>query len=632
MFLKKGINLFVGVSLSLSIFCIPLHAEESFSDFEDKMFKEIMSEDYLNLHFSIEDYEQYGIEKPEVTVGDASWDTYEESVEECQDYLDELHAFDYDSLTEEEQSDYQKIESYLNNTINLNSYPYFDFLFNNSSGVLDSLISNFTEFQFYQKEDIDDYLTLLESVPDYLDECLDVTKKQAEKGYFLTDSMLEETEDAIDKFVEKTDDNELIRIFDENIDAFDGLSDSEKESYKEKNKDIILNSYIPAYKKVGEELEKLKGSRNGAYNVSSLEGGSEYYQALAQYKTSMNTDVQTMLDICTQYLNTCIDDLRDLLNNHYDELDEELEFDSAEEVLSYLEEHLDDFPELQKTTYTASYLDSSVANDSVVAYYMIRPLDDASRNVIKINGNEVSDTTELYVTLSHEGFPGHLYQINYFYNSDASNLSKQLSFTGYTEGWAMYVEKQALEVSGLNEYASEYQALNEYYSYVLDAAVDLGVNGLGWSTSDISNYFTSLGLGNLDAGNYYDFVTKRPGNLLAYGVTLAMYELLEDKAQNALGDEFNQKEFNQVLLDDGFRTLDMVEDDVDAYCGIESTDENNIYAHGVINETTDKSNTSNSSNTFNWILYGTIGVGILAIGAFGFILIVRSRKDDPFQS
>ncbi len=630
--IKRIINSAVGISLSIGMLCTPIHAEKSFSDFEDTLFKDLMESDYTTMHFALKDYTKLNIEKPELNVGDASWEDYEETVKENQAYLDELHTFDYDSLTDTEKKDYQTIEAYLNQQITLNSYPYFDWAFSSSTGVIDNLLTVFTEFVFYEKEDFDDYLEVLASVPDYLDQCLENTKKQAEKGYFLTDTMLQDTEDAIDKFVEKTDDNELIRIFDENVDAFDGLSDSEKKAYKEKNHDIVLNSYIPAYKKVGEELLKLKGSRKGEYNVSSLEDGADYYQAYAQYQTSMNTDVDTMLDICTQFLNQSVIEFYDVVSSHSDEINEEIDLDSAEDVLSYLEQHLDNFPELQKVDYNVQYLDSSVASDSVVAYYLTPPIDNVQENVIKVNGDNISDTTELYIALSHEGFPGHLFQFNYYYSTNPANIRTQITMMGYQEGWAMYASSQALSVSNLNAYSSEYQKLNNEINYVLDAAVDLGVNGLGWSTSDISDYLNNLGLSGDSAKTLYDYVTEYPGVLLSYGVGVAMFELLQDKAENALGDDFDQKEFNTVILNDGPRIFELVEEDVNAYCGIENTDENNIFKHVSYSEKVDPSSQSNTNKTVNWILYGTIGVGIMAIGAISIIMIIKSRKDNPFLS
>lgn len=624
--MKKLVNGILGLFLMISSILTPIHAEESFSDFEDELFQEMMSEDYTTLHFSLRDYQKYGIEKPDVNIGDASWDDYEDSVEDCDEYLKKLQSFDYDSLSETEQKDYRTIAFYLERNKELNSYPYFDWAFNSAEGVIDNLLTTFTEFVFYEKEDIDDYLTTLASVPAYLDQCLENTKKQAAKGYFLTDAMLKATEDAIEKFVDKKDDNELIKIFDKNIDAFDGLSAEEKEAYKKKNQEIVLNAYIPSYEKVAEELQKLKGSRKADYNVSSLDGGSEYYAALARYKTSIDADVETILDICTQYIEKSVDELYDIMQNHSEVTEETLDFDSAEDVLSYLEGHLDAFPVLDKVYYNVQYLDPSVANDSIVAYYLSPPVDDMRDNVIKINGNNVSDVLDLYTTLAHEGFPGHLYQTNYYIQQQPSLLRTQLTMMGYQEGWGMFAEGQALHVSGLSEYASEYQKINIELNYVLSAAVDLGVNGLGWSTKDVSKYLDRLDLNSSIAKDLYDFATLQPGTILPYGVGIAMFELLENKAKNALGNDFDQKAFNEVLLNDGNRPFEVVEDDVNAYCGIDENDENNIISHRFNNKETPV------KDDVNWLLYGACGCGIIVIGAMGVILYVKSRKDDPFQS
>ena len=624
--MKKLVNGILGSFLMISSILTPIHAKESFSDFEDELFQEMMSEDYTTLHFSLRDYQKYGIEKPDVNIGDASWDDYEDNVEDCDEYLKKLQSFDYDSLSETEQKDYRTISFYLERNKELNSYPYFDWAFNSAEGVIDNLLTTFTEFVFYEKEDIDDYLATLASVPAYLDQCLENTKKQAAKGYFLTDAMLKATEDAIEKFVDKKDDNELIKIFDENIDAFDGLSTEEKEAYKKKNQEIVLNAYIPSYEKVAEELQKLKGSRKADYNVSSLDGGSEYYAALARYKTSIDADVETILDICTQYIEKSVDELYDIMQNHSEVTEETLDFDSAEDVLSYLEGHLDAFPVLDKVYYNVQYLDPSVANDSIVAYYLSPPVDDMRDNVIKINGDNVSDVLDLYTTLAHEGFPGHLYQTNYYIQQQPSLLRTQLTMMGYQEGWGMFAEGQALHVSGLSEYASEYQKINIELNYVLSAAVDLGVNGLGWSTKDVSKYLDRLDLNSSIAKDLYDFATLQPGTILPYGVGVAMFELLENKAKNALGNDFDQKAFNEVLLNDGNRPFEVVEDDVNAYCGIDGNDENNIISHRFNNKETPV------KKDVNWLLYGACGCGIIVIGAMGVILYVKSRKDDPFQS
>lgn len=614
--------------LSVCMFCTPLHAEQSFSDFEAELFQKLMESDYTNMHFTVRDYESYGIQKPDVNIGEVKWEDYEKSVKEDQENLDTLHEFDYDALSESEKTDYKTLEFYLENDKMRNSYPYFDWAFNSAEGVIDNLLTTFTEFVFYDPQDIEDYLSTLQSVPSYLDDCLVITEKQAEAGYFLTDAMLEETQDSIAKFVEKTDDNELIEIFNKNIDNLDGLSEEEKEDYKQRNADLVLHSCIPAYQKVSEKLAGMKGSRKGEYNVSSLKDGAAYYEVLAQYKTSIDADVETIQSICTQYLEKTIAEYSDLLTQHSGELDETIDMKDAEEILSYLENHLDSLPELKKINYKVEYLDASVANNSIVAYYLNPPIDDMRDNVIKINGDNVSDNMDLYTTLAHEGFPGHLYQVNYYLSTNPAPIRNAISMMGYQEGWGMYAEGLALQTSGLNAYAAEYNKLEIELNYVLDAAVDLGVNGLGWGTKEISSYLNQLGLNDSLAKSLYDFVTEEPGTILPYGVGVSVFELLKEKAETELGDDFDLKEFNTVLLNGGDRPFQVVEEDVNAYCGIEGN-ENNIIP--VKKNAEEKNADKTEKNDWNWILYGIGGITIIAIGGFAFVQGLRNRKEHPFS-
>ena len=616
----------LGVSLATVLCVRPIQAEQTFADFEDVLFKELMESDYTTMHFGVRDYAKYGIEKPEVNIGELCWDDFEENVKEDTEDLKTLHSFSYDALTDQEKVDYRTLEFYLENDKQRNAYPYFSWAFDNSDGMFGSLLTTLTEFVFYEKEDIDDYLKVLASLPDFLDECMDVTKKQAEKGYFLTDSMLSETEDAIDKFVSKTDDNELIKTFDDNIETFDGLSEDEKATYKKSNRDLVLNTCIPAYQKVGEELLKLKGTRQGEYNVSSLKDGKEYYQVLAQYKTSIQADVETILDLCTQYMHQMISESMSVMQSG-NASSSELSFDSPEDVLSYLENHLDDLPQLDKVNYSVQYLDPSVANDSIVAYYLNPPVDEKNNNVIKINGENVSDTLDLYTTLAHEGFPGHLYQRNYYAQQNPAPIRTQINLMGYQEGWGMYAEGLALESSSLDADSALYQKLNIELSYVLDAAADLGVNGLDWGTKELSSYLENLGFDSSMAKDLYDFVTSRPGVILPYGVGVTVFELLRNKAEKALGNAFDLKEFNKVLLDGGDRPFEVVEDDVNAYCGIKDTDENNIFSHSH-NQTKEKSK-EQSGDEFPWLMYGVGGIAIVAIGGSALVTVIKNRKRDP---
>ena len=564
----KRYLLTAAASVALGLNCLAVTAEEdenkAFEEFMNSEFKEMMESDYLTLHFTIKDYSALDIDKPELEIGEASWESYEEAYQEGVETMEKLHSFDRSKLSAENQIDYDTYEFYLQRMNELNSMPYLDFIFQ-PNGVIDNLTVNFTEFVFYKEEDFNDYLEVLSTVDSYLDECLEVTKKQAAEGYFLSDAALEQTLDSIDKFVAKTDDNELIVIFEKNVDAFEGISDSDRQEYKDRNRDIVLNTYIPAYAKVGEELRKLQGSRTAGDSVYDLPGGKEYYESFLKLKASTDKTPQELFDIMDRYLRSAMTDYLMAVYFGSAAMDEARPEEDPDTVLHFLQDNLQDFPDGPKVNFRSSYLDPSVANPSIVAYYMEPPIDDLVDNVIRINGDNVSDSNEMYTTLAHEGFPGHCYQITWFLNQNPNPVRTQISNLGYTEGWAMYVQDYAWRNSGLSESAAELQRMDQNVNYILSAICDIAVNGLGYDVEKLGAYFEDLGLGADFAQNMYDFVGPSPGLIVPYGAGLVQFLILKDTAEQSLGDDFDLKEFNTVLLTGGDRPFELVKADVDAY-------------------------------------------------------------------
>lgn len=569
---KKGkivSNLILTLFLALST--VPVRAEENFDAFLDDLFKEYLEEDYMTAHFYVKDFSAAGIETPELSLGENSWEQYAEDAEECQEDLEQLKSYNYNSLSKKQQTDYDSVKFWLENRIALNKYPEFDFAFQAGNGIVDALNTNFTEFKFYTKENFDEYLTVLSSTPDYLKDCMKVTKKQAEEGYFLTDAQLRDTDAQLDKFLEKKEDNPLITTFNQRIDAFEGIDPSEKETYKQKNQDIVLNSYIPAVEKTKKELDALAGSRKGGYAIADLKNGKDYYAAMARSQTGLDCSVQEMVDVCTDFLKKSMPAYSQLLQaQDRSFMDETIPEKTPEEILAYLQEHMDSLPEGPEVNYLVDYLDPSIANDSVVAYYMQPPLDDIMDNVIRINGSNVDDTVSLYETLAHEGFPGHLFQTTWYLNENPSPIRKVTSQIGYTEGWAMYAEVLAYNTSELSDAAKQFHILDTTINYVLNAVADLCVNGLGWNISKLGSYFDSLGInGDGLAANLYDFVTLNPGMLLPYGVGISEFMLMRQKAEAIQKDSFDLKQFNTVLLEGGARPFANVEKDVNSYLGLQ---------------------------------------------------------------
>ena len=613
---KKITALFMAAAMSFTA-GIPVYAEEDgnkeFDEFLREEFVEMMESDYLSLHYTLKNPSAYGIEMPEAAVSSGEIDDYAGAIEEAEQSLAALESFDYESLSDTQKHDYDTYKTALESTIELNTYENFDWYFSPAESILDNLTTNFTEFVFREEQDFEDYLNVLRSVPAYLDEALELTKKQAEAGYFITDAALDDTLDAIEKFCAKTEDNELIVLFEESVDAFHDLGEQRKDELKVENRDIILNEYIPAYEKCAEELEKLRGSRTTQGGLCELEGGQDYYRALVRAKTSASASVEELVDLCVEFLNQEVEEYIDVIySKDYDE-SEVVSMTDPAEILDYLNSSLENYPEINDVSYTAKYLDPSVANDSILAYYLNPPIDDMEENQIKINGETIGDDpNELFMTLSHEGMPGHLYQTNYYLSTNPNEIRTQLNMIGYSEGWAMYAETEAFEYSGLSETMISCYVIDTSLNYVLDAVVDLGVNGLGWTISDIEDLLDQLGFTTSFASSLYDYVCENPGVILPYGVGLAEFRDIRAEAEFKLGDSFDLKAFNTVLLENGDRTFESVREDVNAW--IE----------------TSGGSSSRTNGTSGWLVY-VVAALIGCTAVFALIFALRARRKDPFR-
>ncbi len=624
--MKKMIAAVLGIAVAVSGY-IPVSAENAgdpaFDEFMMDEFREAMESDYTTMHFTLRDYAAYGIEKPEPIIGTAAWEDYEEAVNDAKESLEKLESFDYDSLSPTQQHDYDTFRFTCERLIELNSYPDYDWWFVPSEGLIDNLPTNFTEFVFYEKEDIDDYLAVLESVSGMIDGALDITAKQVEHGVFMTDGALDSTLDAIDKFVKRTDDNPLIVIFEENIDAFEGLSDSEREAYKARNREILFNSYIPAYQRAAQRLEGWRGTRKDGVSIADLPGGKEYYEARTKFKASSDKSPQEILDICTAYLKTEINNYIKLVysTESDSEFEDTVDISDPEEIIAFHEKNMSVYPEGPKVRYKASYLDPAVASDGIVAYYLQPPVDYIEENVVKINGDNVADVNELYSTLAHEGFPGHLYQVTWYLNTKPALVRSALSNIGYTEGWAMYAEDNAWSYSGMNEAAIEYNRINTSLSYAMNAACDIGVNALGWSAEELGSYLEDIGLNSSMAADLYDFVMETPGVIVPYGAGLAQFMTIRDKAMKALGSQFDMTAFNEVLLTYGDRPFELVEKDVDAWVATFDP------SQSVPIDTDDE--TPAAKPVSPWPYVGGIAVALIAVIG-GIVLLRKSKRRDPF--
>ncbi|MBQ3459800.1 MAG: DUF885 domain-containing protein [Solobacterium sp.] len=638
--MKKMLRILHALLLSLFLTAgafVPVMAEnEDFDAFMEEEARDLLSVDFGSFHFNVVDYKRYGLTKPEITLLHPSYESYAAEAASMQESLDRLHQFDYNSLNDTQKHDYLAYEDYLKSEIALDQFPDFIEFYNPRSGKYSSLITSLTEFILYDRESADDYLACMEDLPASLHDMNEFTKQQAAKGHFMPDSLLDEALASMQNFIDKGEDNPLIILYDKKIDNLEGLSEEEKTSYKERNRDIIVNTVYPAIQDTRSFLETLRGSRSVSGSNFEYPDGKAYYEALATIKCS--TDIS--LDAKRDYLAKCLSDLFQYQITHMSNPFAKVSgFTTAEELIAYLSEHLEDFPKGPDINYTISYLDPCVANPNVMAYYLTPTIDSYTENVMRINGDNVKNNLNtMFTTLAHEGLPGHMYQFTWYYSQpDTTLLRHAISSIGYGEGWAQYGQRIMLHRSSLSEADAEYQAITLLSAYTMQAYIDMLVNGYGLDAKAVTEQLKAVGMemSEENVKEAVDGVIYAPGQTLPYGFGQCKMWEFHERVRGSLGDAFNLEEFHLQILQHGQRFFEVVEDDLQKYVeskGAEFKKDFTLFEYSAVEP--DSNSLIGFITSHMWVLLVAAGLVILLILGLLFLIIrgiirmIKGKKQD----
>ena len=544
----------------------PEEIQESFDAFTDEVFASDITENIINLHWTLAFPENFGIKDYKISLGDFSEEYEAESFEELRDMLKRLEGFDRKLLTEEQQLTYDIMKTYGEDTLKTEGFRlYYDYL-SPTNGVQSYLPTLLAEYKFYKEQDVSDYLAALGLFPDYFADLITFAKEQADAGFFMPDFEADKVIDQCQQFMADPDTHYMIDSFNLRLDETDFLSEADKAIYREENEDLIKNTVIPAYGYLAEELGKLKGSAENDAGLYYFENGREFYELLVRDSTGSDKSVEQIEDMI---LNKMQEDMETIWNMSLDEetFDQMMEcpvvLEDPYEVLNLLKEGISrDFPVPDELPFEVNYVPASMEEYMNPAYYILPPIDYLENNVIYINNAHSTDDIEQFVTLAHEGFPGHLYQTTYFYGKNPSAIRKLFGFSGYTEGWGTYAEVYAYRLAGIDDDMILLNELNKSYSFALYCLADIGINYEGWTFEDTQSF---LGVDEETCREVYEILVEEPALYLAYYGGYLEFMELREKAEDALGEQFDLKEFHTFLLDVGPAQFEIIEDRLDAW-------------------------------------------------------------------
>ena len=266
------------------------------------------------------------------------------------------------------------------------------------------------EYAFYDKQDITDYLKLLNCVDDYFKSILDFEREKSQAGYFMSDTTLDRILEQCQAFIKNPSDNYLQEIFQDKLNDFLDCPKKRRSSASPHIK-LIENSLIPAYENLMEGLEELRGTGKNENGLYYLDGGQEYYQYLLRSQVGVYASPEVIEQRLYRQLFADYQEMSELLEEHPDLISrvssEDLPKSEPKDTLEELETlYQEDFPKLEEPKYEVKYVHESMEDYLSPAFYLTPPIDTQSPNTIYINQASQTSNLELFTTLAHEAFPG----------------------------------------------------------------------------------------------------------------------------------------------------------------------------------------------------------------------------------
>ena len=554
--------------LSGNAFWSSLHAESSdrqFRTFTRSLFQTEVSANTISLHYTLRSPSDYGIADIPATYGSLSSDPVAAKAS-VRNVLSSLQEFDPDTLSSENALTFKILDTYLKNASTGTDYLLYQEPLGPVSGIHTQLPVLLSEYSFYDTQDVETYLALLKETPSYFDSVIRFEQKKAASGLFMPDYQADSVLDTCQSFIDMGKENYLVSTFNERIASLDLLHENKKDSFQKENMKLVTEEIYPAYQNLITAIKSLKGKGMNEQGLSHFPYGKKYYEYLVRQTTGCNESISRLRLMTRAQILEDLSAMQKVLFPADAALTQAsvLEQTSPDSMLDDLRSKITDtFPKIPDVDFQVKYVPESMQDYLSPAFYMIPAIDNLTENVIYINNGQTASGLNLYTTLAHEGYPGHLYQTVYFSASEPDPIRSILDFGGYVEGWATYAEMMSYYLAPLPKTEASLLQKNSSVILGLYALADMGIHYDGWSVTDTVRFFSDYGINDPNAvQSVYKLIIGSPANYLKYYIGyLKFYELKKEMA-DALGNQFSQKEFHRAVLDVGPAPFEIVYDEV----------------------------------------------------------------------
>ena len=542
--------------------------------------------------------EGMGIKGHNAHLDDVHPDRTDEFFAEMKKFGEGLHQYDDDDLDADQRLT-KEIVLYLTNIMmDAEPFRYHTYPANQMFGVQSAFPSFMdAQHQVHTVEDAENYLSRMSELPRKYEQHLLGLKIRESNDIIPPRFVIERVLDQMREFVDMpANENILYTSLADKLAEAEDIDEEQATDILQRVEVSIGENIYPAYDTFihyFSELESKAGDEHGYWHLPN--GDAAYKLALRLFTTTDYTAQEIhdiglaevariqaeMMEIfeaeaegvdVSQGYTLAMEEYSSRPEFYYEDSDEGRQqiLDDYQTMLDEFDTQLDDaFNIRPKAGMEVVRIPEFKEKTSPGGYYQQPALDGSRPGRFFANLYDIKATPKFGMrTLAvHEGIPGHHFQIAIAMELEGVPLIRRFApFTAYTEGWALYAEQVAWEQGLLPTPADNVGRLVSELFRAVRLVVDTGIHDQRWTREEAIDYMlANTGMAETDVVSEIERYIVMPGQATSYKVGMIKILELRQKAMDTLGDQFDLRDFHDVVLKNGAVPLDILERLVDEY-------------------------------------------------------------------
>lgn len=578
--MKIAISIIAALGLSAASVAPAQETEELDRLFADYWANEMSENPFAATAAGVHDYND---QVPSVAPEDQA-----RRLEEAKAFLARLDAADLAGANDEDRLNASLLRFILNHSITLARFRGWRIPFLSDSGFQNEFGFVVDATPFETEADYRAYLKRLAALPAYLDQNVANMREGLKEGFTQPKEILGGILPSFEAQATPSPEEHPLYAPFRSMPAT--ISAKRAKKLKEEGTALLAGAVIPAFRRTYEFMRD-DYAPNAAEKIGAgaLPEGAAYYEALVRYYTTReDVDADSIHKLGLKEVARIRKEMAAVIKRagfkgdfdaflDFLRTDEQFYAKTPEELLeraAFLAKTIDGklpayFGKLPRQPYSVEPAPAEIAPNYTSARYAPSAPGGkrGGRYWVNTFALDKRPLYELPALTLHEAVPGHHLQGALAYEVEgAPAFRTQFYPHAFGEGWGLYAEKLGVEMGVYQTPYEDFGRLSMEMWRACRLVIDTGIHSKGWTRQQAIDYLagnTALSLKNVEVE--VDRYIAWPGQALAYKMGELTIMELRRKAEKALGEEFDIREFHDVVVAQGGLPLAVLGDEVDAY-------------------------------------------------------------------